>query len=232
MVCVVASIAWMWPKSDVLSYDEGRRYFGHFRGFGLAGNCGCLQWLVGRSYYSVTYPPTGRRQDGVTTISAKPGYNYFRGTYPDGTLREEGEGLTEYSYIEPIPNTYKVRWGKYYHTDGTLGSEIVNGSGTQTYWIPDGTKVWELVLLDQVPVRVSEWYQNGEVAIVEQYKNGLRHGAFTSFWPDGRKKVEGAYNMGSRDGKWIRYDCNGKIASVEHYKHGEGEERESKRGRS
>jgi hypothetical protein len=184
---------------------------------------GGLSWLFGHYYYSITYPPTGVSEEGITTISAMRGYNCFRGYYPNGVLREEGESLVRYttpgSGLPDLPINCNIRWGKYYLPDGTLGSEIVDGSGTQTYWVPSGTKIMEVVLQKETPVRVSGWYRNGQPWIIERYKNGRYHGLYESFYENGQKKREGVYDMSERVGKWVSYDRDGKIESVKHFKH-------------
>lgn len=154
VVSVLLSV-YLWPKACVLGgggLDMGggrslaaASYVGYYYGFGLADRPGIF---FGRNYYRVRMAPT-RAEDGLTDVGfSGVGWNRFRETYPNGTLREEGirrvtlngtfnEGL------EPDPDLHDVKEGKYYDPSGKLGSEVKDGTGVQTYWNTSGVKVWE-----------------------------------------------------------------------------------------
>ncbi len=202
--CGSIFLLWLWPKSCTLSQS----YIARYRGFGLDKQDG---WLTGRLYYELEYAPTGPN-DGLTTIGARPGYNYFRGYYNNGVLREEGEALIEYIDDCPVmPDSDKIRWAKYYRPDGTLGSEVVDGTGVQTLWTIQGIKVWELKMQKQTRTHLSTWYPNGKLQRSSDFVNGLEDGKFQSFYPNGQIITAGEYKMGYRVGKWNQYDEDGHI---------------------
>lgn len=209
---VAAFIFWAWPKSHTLTVSE---YFvGHYRGFGIPG---FENPVFGKRYYlvTITFPGEGYSKVGYR----RPGYNDFKRFYPNGTLAEEGQCLVElYDYPpEPVPDQSDVLWTKCYKPDGTLCSEVKNGTGTQIYWNSDGVKTWELKLADFKRIRHSMWHPNGQLWGVQDYVDDLVDGPFISYYPSGAKKTEGAYSKGDRVGKWIRYNEDGSVSEIEDY---------------
>ena len=57
------------------------------------------------------------------------------------------------------------------------------------------------------------WHENGEVAGVRNYADGVLHGEFSQAWPNGQSMMEGNYNNGTQDGKWARWHENGQQQS-------------------
>lgn len=208
---VVALIFWAWPKSHTLSVSD---YFvGHYRGFGIPG---FENPVLGKRYYLVTI-----NLPGVGYFKVKhrgPGYNDFKRFYPNGKLAEEGQCLVEYfDSPEPEPDYHNLLWSKCYKPDGSLCSEVKNGTGTQIYWNPDGVKTWELELADFKRVHLSMWHPNGQLWNSQDYTEGLVDGPFVSYYPAGAKKTEGYYSKGDRVGKWKRYNEDGSISKIEDY---------------
>lgn len=115
--------AYAWPKHCTLGggVNEGLLTQGcvaYYRGFGLSKQPG----IFGRNYYQLRLA-SRRPEDGLTDVFyRREGWNAFRGTYPDGTLREEGECWVMLNYgIEPFVNFHNVKNGKYYDPHGSLG---------------------------------------------------------------------------------------------------------------
>jgi antitoxin component YwqK of YwqJK toxin-antitoxin module len=52
------------------------------------------------------------------------------------------------------------------------------------------------------------------------YKNGVKEGLWTVFYPSGRKHFEGMYRNGVRDGEWIEYAGDGSIFTRIVYQNG------------
>ncbi len=204
-------MAWSYPKSQVLEFSP--TMVGHYRGFGILPDD---TFLLGRSYYHVTET---HREAYFEIQYRHPGYNSFQGFYNDGTLREEGECFVEPLgfYNQPCPDISNVRTGKCYKPDGTLGSEIKNGSGVQIYWTDEGVKTWELEVRDFKRVRHSMWYPNGQLLDMQKYRDGRVDGPFVTYYSSGAKNTEGAYSLGDRVGKWVRYNEDGSIKAVEDY---------------
>jgi len=214
---------WSWPKLSTLGDDDslfvaGLRssaYSGYYRGFGLHKGPG----VFGRSFYRVTLPRTSP-EDGYTNVEfSGRGWNEFRGTYPDGTLAEEGLCWVDLNgqYDEPQADLHNVRNGKYYDPAGALRCEIKDGTGRQTYWTRTGTKVWELDLKRYQRVRDSIWYDNGQLCIEENYLDNQAHGRFVQYHRSGVKKREGEHFRGERVGKWVEYKPDGSLAEVTDY---------------
>ena len=49
------------------------------------------------------------------------------------------------------------------------------------------------------------------------FKNSKNHGKWVWFYPNGSKKLEGFFDMGSREGLWLTYDTNGDTINMGYY---------------
>ncbi len=211
-IIIGTPISWYtWPKSipHQMSPSDMRLYY---RGFGFNDGTG----IFGKRWYAVTFDP---EDDGShwQFEFIEPGYNPFKAYYADGTLQQEGECLIEVMGFEngPYPDWHNLRWAKCYRPDGSLGSEVIDGTGIQTQWMPGGTKTWELELLNYQRTAHTMWYPNGQLHAHQAYVNGRVHGPFISYYPSGAKQTEGAYDAGRRVGTWIRYNEDGSVESSE-----------------
>ncbi len=211
-IIIGTPISWYaWPKSlpHQMSPSDMRLYY---RGFGFNDGTG----IFGRRWYAVTFDP---EHDGShwQFKFIDSGYNPYKAFYSDGSLQQEGKCRIEIMGLEyaPYPNWSDLEWAKCYRPDGSLGSKIVDGTGTQTQWMQDGTKVWELELVDYERVAHTRWYPNGQLRTHQAYVNGEVHGPFISYYPSGAKQTEGAYDAGRRVGTWIRYNEDGSVESTE-----------------
>ena len=169
---VGASLAglWWWPKSQPLPVNE-KYYRGYYRGLGLVDGPG----FPGKDFFRVVVKHIDEGYWEVRFRGA--GYSPYRGYYPNGTLREEGECRVEFYGVDqsdPCPDNHDVRWGKYYLPDGRLGSEVRDGSGVQTYWSSNATKVWELELKDFKRRRLTMWKPDGTRLTQEEYDHNGR----------------------------------------------------------
>jgi len=207
---------YIWPKPCNLggSMSGGlmaQGYVAYYRGFGFNDRPG----MFGRNYCRVRLAPR-TAEDGFTDVAfLGEGWNSFRGTYPDGTLREEGVCWVMLNAgIEPFTGLDEVKDGKYYDPNGKLGSEVKDGTGVQTYWNCDGTKVWELEFIDYKRARHAMWYDNGQLRAEQRYRNGRVNGSFVTYYASGVKLREGSYNCGERVGKWVEYNPDGTIKEV------------------
>lgn len=104
-----------------------------------------------------------------TIINPKSGWNEYKGFYPNGTIRDKGVIWIEYHDTppEPLPDLHKVSWGEYYRPDGTLGTEIKDQTGIQTYWHPNGNKIWEMEIKGGKTLKKKAWNESG-VLIVDE----------------------------------------------------------------
>ncbi|MHC4621624.1 MAG: toxin-antitoxin system YwqK family antitoxin [Planctomycetota bacterium] len=209
---------WAYPKQHVcvptsLAGLNSPAFVSYYRGFGFTdGNS--LIW--GKQYYLIkTFWSDGfyceTRYEG-------PGYNDFRRFYPNGGLAEQGRCFVDLLFgIEPIPDEDNVEWSKCYKPDGSLGSEVLNGTGKITYWTPQGSRREQVELDHFRTVRRSYWYPNGQLSGTAEYVDGLEDGPYVSYYQSGAKRTEGAYSKADRVGKWLRYNEDGSISEIEDY---------------
>jgi antitoxin component YwqK of YwqJK toxin-antitoxin module len=67
-----------------------------------------------------------------------------------------------------------------------------------------------------------EYYTNGNIKLIANYKNGEVIGNFTKFYKNGKIEKTGSYIMGSKkDGIWNYFDEKGKLINTELYEPGQ-----------
>jgi antitoxin component YwqK of YwqJK toxin-antitoxin module len=141
-----------------------------------------------------------------------------------------------------------------YHPDGTLKSEIHkdNGryNGLATWYYSNGLKQHEVNYVnDTLQGKSTRWYNNGTIHSVEHFKdnhlhgtvetfdmNGKRlslqtyyldtlHGPSVEYYTSGQPKIEGQYDKGRFDGRWIYYEDDGYIIGIGEFNKGTGKQR-------
>jgi len=55
------------------------------------------------------------------------------------------------------------------------------------------------------------YYEDGQIKFVQEYFNGIKHGAYKNWYEDGIIRTLGAYDMGFRKGMWSWYNDKGTI---------------------
>jgi hypothetical protein len=205
LVAMGLVMVWAWPRSCPLSVCHD--YIGYYRGLGLQNGPG----LLGKSFYRVVLYPSSPEHRTDVAFTGR-GWNRFRGTYPDGTLREEGECWVDINggAEDPLPDLHNVKWGRYYDPRGKLLSQIDDGTGVQIYCTPTGIKTWELELKNYERARLSCWHKNGQLGFEQSYLHNTTHGPYRSYHASGKLRSEGVYTNGLRTGTWIEYDEDGK----------------------
>ncbi|MEM7227524.1 MAG: hypothetical protein AAF432_01785 [Planctomycetota bacterium] len=147
----------------------------------------------------------------------QPGINEFTGYYPDGTVREQGTILISMVDIlpsMPLPDGDPVT-SQCFKPDGSLGSEVVDGTGVQTIWLADGTKVWELHLKNSSRVHLRSWHDNGQLNFEYGFKDNHWHGPYVRYHRNGQLQTQGQYERSEKVGIWTYYDEQGIVASTE-----------------
>ena len=201
---------WAWPKSHTLAASPF--LVGHYTGFGIPG---IQNRILGKRYYLVTFSYEDIK---LEVKYERPGYNRFRRFYRDGRLAEEGECMVElYNAGEPTPDESDVLWSKCYKPDGTLGSDVKNGTGTQIHWNTQCVKISELELADFKRIRHTMWYPDGQLMVRLNYVDGSVDGPYVSYYPSGAKKSEGMHSQGQPVGKWTWYNEDGSISEIRDY---------------
>jgi hypothetical protein len=159
VVTLSGLIAWInSPKSIPLRYSP-TIFTGHYRG----------NEIIGQKFFKVV---CNEGNLGYWEVEInEPGWNRYRGYYPNGILSQEGEINVPFgdNPPEPQPDHSDVKWGKYYKPDGTLSSEIQNGTGEQILWFPNGNIRWKMVLKDYKRVKVEMWAEDGKLITQETY---------------------------------------------------------------
>ena len=75
-------------------------------------------------------------------------------------------------------------------------------------------------------VRTGVWegyWENGQLWNLGVYQNGLRDGVWAFYYSDGTVWSKGTFKMGKRTGFWVEYFKNGKLWNKGSYKDGERE---------
>jgi len=206
---------WVFSEKDMPHPMNEQLFTAHYRGLGKDVDS---TGLMGYMWSGVTQ----RFGDGgyYRMDFEAPGFNAFAGYYPNGSKREVGTCMVEMMGIMPVmpyPDFHDVDTSRCYKPDGSLGSEVINGTGVQTVWLPDGTKIWELHLKDHVRTFRRSWHENGQLQTEQRYEQGAVHGPFTSYYPDGQVETQGEYDLGDRVGVWKRYEPDGTVWSEEDY---------------
>jgi len=159
--------------------------------------------------------------------------------YPaDGQLKAKGayvDGAQEGTWTLWYPNGVKLAEGKYragrkqgpwtsWYPDGTVkehGALLSDkAEGVWVYRNPDGTVEPVQSGLYEDGVKIDDWFIDGlrilsfsddsprEEAF---WKDGVRHGASTSYHHGGRRASEGHYDAGQRTGPWEFWDADGTL---------------------
>ena len=67
---------------------------------------------------------------------------------------------------------------------------------------------------------VASYYENGQVKVSGQVKNGLKEGSWIEFYENGQKKSEGKYKGSLKEGNWRYWNENGTTQKEENFQSG------------
>jgi hypothetical protein len=217
LVCGFA-IAWSWPKS---AKHEQSGSIAQYRGF--RSNWGMR--ILGPRYYRLHREANDDdRAIGwyETTVDFDaPGYNRLRAIFPGGTPAAQGackvtwEGAGADSI--PLFNPIDIKDAEFYKPDGTLAAKVVDGTGTQVHYEPDGRKNWEIEVRGFKWVHSRCWHKNGQLAEESRFRDGLWDGPVVRYHDDGTKEYERTYSAGKVVGPSKTYDARGRIHTIEAY---------------
>lgn len=114
------------------------------------------------------------------------------------------------------------------HDDGTpkVQGQVQRGQrvGMWRWWQPDGARRAEARY--EAGTLAGEALIFGEAEQVEtrvSFRGGRRHGSFTSHWPSGYKRWDGAYDESMRDGPWCAFGDRGLLLGCNTLRRGEGD---------
>jgi len=72
-------------------------------------------------------------------------------------------------------------------------------------------------------MRNGDWkyyYDDGQLSFQGAFIDDNPNGRHSWFWPNGKKKDEGEYLMGMKNGDWIQYNTDGTVFMVISYQNG------------
>ncbi|MGL4534451.1 MAG: toxin-antitoxin system YwqK family antitoxin [Fusobacteriaceae bacterium] len=96
----------------------------------------------------------------------------------------------------------------------TYKNGIINGE--QITYYPNG-KERSIINYKDKKITEVDWYSiSGKALFEEKYKNGT--GNWKTFWENGVLQEKGQYSNFLKDGKWIKYNKDGKINEIKIYK--------------
>lgn len=72
-------------------------------------------------------------------------------------------------------------------------------------------KVWCVDAEDRPVGRMVTWRADGSVEAVQHWADGVRHGTFEAYHPDGDLWIRGEFVAGKKHGPWLTWDGTGKI---------------------
>jgi antitoxin component YwqK of YwqJK toxin-antitoxin module len=116
----------------------------------------------------------------------------------------------EYSYNELTVNLVRnTRVATFILEDkpisGTVTQDLNNG----------GKNIWEVE--KGLAIKQTMYYPDGQIRRVLEMKNGVEHGSFLLFFPDGQKSQEQFYEDGKPIGIWNRWNAEGELVeTIEH----------------
>jgi uncharacterized protein len=141
-----------------------------------------------------------------------PWKTYFK----DGKLKEEGTYNTKGKIIGTWKEYFyngKIELESNYDQEGLR-------QGETNFYEDDGSKVTQMDFVKDLPVRVSNFNEKGEVTSDEK-ASGKRI-RVTTYWFNGNKRSSGDYFDGKKDGEWNYYSIHGALETTENLEAGEG----------
>jgi hypothetical protein len=162
LILAIATFATFRPKSIPLQ-SSPNILTGYYRG----------GWPFPRQFYKVVMNegPNGYCEFDVSDV----GYRDYRGYYPNGTLKEQGEVRVTISgagdTAEPFPDRHDVRNGTYYRLDGSVDSTVQDGTGVQCLRNPNGLLTWRLTLQNYRRVHLQVWNDDGSLRLDKHYED-------------------------------------------------------------
>jgi len=148
-----------------------------------------------------------RLTDDKTKNSIRKNKNYIVSFSQIGfQLISKGDFFENYlvvSYQDPL-NVQKQQI-----TDKKLRNELIKKISTQKDTVLKEETVFNLPEIYPNDLSAFEFiktYENGEIHIEVELKNGLKHGDFKEYYKNGNVKISGKFKKGIQEGTWKAYD--------------------------
>lgn len=173
-----------------------------------------------KEYYSNnTIKAEGEYKDGLKeglwTFYYENGNIEQRGYYKKGKMTGEWKWYNIEGKLKKIEN-YEMgkEEGDYVEYDDS-GKVIVKGK----YFDGEKVSIWTYYCGDVMEYgkyvddeKDSTWivkYDNNNIAEIKNYVKGVLNGKYKEYYPDGKLRLEGYYDMGKKKKKWYFFDKNG-----------------------
>ena len=78
----------------------------------------------------------------------------------------------------------------------------------------------EIILVDLDESKHEQFYEDGELLLTVQLKDGKKHGTFKEYYPNGELKIKGKFKNDLPGGQWKYFDENGNLAREIEYEDG------------
>lgn len=118
-------------------------------------------------------------------------------------------------------------WQTYYSQDGKLAREFYYNQGIfyGTVYYDTLGNVRDTVWLENGTGEFKDYFADGNIRFIGNYKNGEADGKFTWYHPNGKVSSTGEYVNGNKNGEWKSFFPDGKTSYIYHYNFGnlEGE---------
>ena len=67
---------------------------------------------------------------------------------------------------------------------------------------------------------LKNFYPDGQVSLIDNFKDGKQHGEYVSYHPNGKILLKGKFKDGKKDGLWSYYDEEGNFIGTLEYEDG------------
>lgn len=150
--------------------------------------------------------------------SNKKRHGIWKKNYKSGKIRYQGQfnhgkEIGTFKFYSRVSSEHPVIIKEFNKTDNTA---------KVSFYTVDGIK--ESTGFMQGKNRIGKWiyYHKGGKTImqVENYVNGLLHGSYKTFYPNGKLTIETTYKNGKLDGVYKKYSIKNKLIELLTYKNG------------
>lgn len=211
-------------KTEV--YDDG-----NLTGRGVIDGSGYYQgeWV----HY---YPKGGKRAEGKYVDGRKEGeWTYY---YRDGDVEQvgsyaAGDQMGTWKWYYPNGDLHRKESYRMDEEDGKSveynregkvinEGEYIDGkkNGEWTYEVGDHIEKGEYIDGNRDGVWKHYYKKNEQLKFEGEYLDGTPKGEHVYYYPNGKKMLEGSYEMGERHGTWKRYDRTGRVILRIEYENG------------
>ena len=168
--------------------------------------------------------------DGAVVVGSPPPNGHLQWCElerADGAFELHGERIEvwpgshkkrEESFDHGVPQGTWISW----HENGKKKHEIEFEAGVKrrsTGFNGNGIpKLAQRYDADGNSIAHTRFYAKGERKTESAVRNGQRHGAERSWWPNGQLREQGEIVEGRKEGQWRLWSPDGRLASIEQYK--------------